>query len=196
MKKILLIVIGAVVGLTIGGIGGFWFKANNDANVKAETVKIGFMDIGELTTQESTTKEVVAVTKDELKPFNISIPFTGSKLIFSCPVNIKAGFDFGQIKLDTNELTKTIKVRMPEVKILSCKVDNNGFQVWDEANCIFNPVTMPDTNKGMEEMKETAKKDAIEHGIYDKAKSNAETMLKGFIGQSFDLNEYKIEFAY
>lgn len=195
MKKIIFIVIAVVIGVG-AWFGSYMFSKNQAANVKAETVKIGFKDIGELATQETTTKEVVSVTKDDLSVFNIPIPFTGSKQIFSYPVSIKAGFDFNQIKLEPNELTKTIKVKMPEVKILSCEVDNNGFQLWDEANSVFNPVKFDDTNEAISQMKDTAKKDAIDHGIYDKAKSNAETMLKGFIGQSFDLNEYKIEFSY
>lgn len=85
---------------------------------------------------------------------------------------------------------------MPEVKVLSCEVDNNGFELWDETKSAFTNITLNETNDEIGKMKETATQDSINNGLLTNAKTNAETMLKSFIEQAFDSSEYKIEFVY
>lgn len=41
---------------------------------------------------------------------------------------------------------------------------------------------------------EAAEKDAVENGLLENARSNAEAMLKGFFAHAFDLREYEILF--
>ena len=43
-------------------------------------------------------------------------------------------------------------------------------------------------------MKENAEKDAVENGLLENARSNAEEILTGFFGNVYDMDEYEIVF--
>ena len=46
----------------------------------------------------------------------------------------------------------------------------------------------------MKALKETAQTDAIANGLYENARSNAETMLTTFFSSAYDMDQYTIEF--
>lgn len=197
MKKIILLIVGILAGLCIAGYIAYNAGAGKVLTTKAETVKLKFEDLGEFATQVAYTTEVKSIPKDDIKFFNLfSIPFTGSNKIFSYPVNIKAGLDFREIKPEVNEYTKTINIKMPEIKVLSCEVDYNGFKLYDEHESIFTNISLKEENDAIADLKNTAIENSINNGLFDKAKENAEVMLKGFFGHVFDLEEYKVEFTY
>lgn len=159
---------------------------------ESKTTKIGFEEIGELATQAAYCTEV-NVTEASRKMFGINIPFTQSKYIYSYDVEIKAGFDFSEIEWSVNETT--IKVRMPEAKILSCDVNTDSFKVYHEDESIFRQITLEENNEALKNLKQQAKDDALANGILEKAHSNAETILTGFFGNEYDLEIYEIKFV-
>lgn len=61
-----------------------------------KVTQLGFENIGELATQSVTTTSVRVETKDR-KLFDISIPFTESKYIYTYNTNIKAGINFSDV---------------------------------------------------------------------------------------------------
>lgn len=85
---------------------------------------------------------------------------------------VKAGIDFNKITWSVKN--KTITVKMPESKILSCELDMDSFKVYHEEESIFTKITLKDNNKSFEKLKATAKKDANANGLL----SNAEKMQK------------------
>lgn len=111
-------------------------------------------------------------------------------------MNIKAGYDFDKIKYHVNKTTKNIIVKLPEAKIISAEIDPNSYKAYIEDANIFNPFTPTKNNESLKELRNNALKDAKQNGIYDKAYKNAKVLLKGFIGQNYDLkDEYKIKFV-
>lgn len=66
--------------------------------------EIGFENIGELATQSVTTTTVRVETKD-LKLFNVSIPLTQSKYIYTYNTTIKAGINFSDVNGSSATLT-------------------------------------------------------------------------------------------
>lgn len=197
MKKILLIIIGILAGIGIAGYIAYNAGAGKVLTTKAETVKLKFEDLGEFATQVAYTTEVKSIPKEDISFFNLfSIPFTGSNKIFSYPVNIKAGLNFNEIKPEVNEFTKTINIKMPEIKVLSCEVDYNGFKLYDEHESIFTNISLKEENDAIADLKNTAIENSKNNGLFDRAKENAEVMLKGFFGHAFDLDEYEIKFIY
>ena len=115
IQKILIII--AIIALA-GGAGAIGMKRY--ITHESQTTKLGFEDIGELATQEANCTEV-NVTEDVRKLFGIDIPFTQSKYIYSYNVIVKAGYDFGEIRYEVKK--DSIKVKLPEVRILSSQVD-------------------------------------------------------------------------
>ncbi|WP_337606847.1 DUF4230 domain-containing protein [Claveliimonas sp.] len=178
-----LLILAAIVAVIIG-IKKVAFSEN-------QTTKIGFENIGELATQSSYCTQV-NVTDSSKKLFGASIPFTNSKYIYSYGITIKAGYDFNEI--DWNEKGNIIEVKLPEVKILSSEIDQDSFKVYHEDESVFNQVTLEENNEALTKLKEQAQTDAIESGLFENARDNAETILTSFFGNVYDLNEYEIVF--
>ena len=158
---------------------------------------IGFENIGELATQSVTTTTVRVETKD-LKLFNVSIPLTQSKYIYTYNTTIKAGINFSDVKWqlgDTDDTSHNIYVDIPEVKTLSADIDLDSFKVLHEENNIFSPITLTEHNDSLIQLRENALSDAINSGLYDRALDNAKTILTSFISQVYPSNEYNIIFS-
>ena len=189
----LLILFILVVAIAVGG-PFFWLAIRDQMSIYSDTSKLGFEDIGEMATQSAYCTEI-SMTEAERELFGISIPFTQSKYIYSYDVAIKAGYDFGKIQWSVDEETKTIEVKLPEVQILSNEIDLDSFKVYYEKESIFRPITLEDINTAMQELQETAEKDAIENGLLENARTNAETILKAFFAKGFDLEKYEIHFS-
>ena len=159
--------------------------------------EIGFENIGELATQSVTTTTVRVETKD-LKLFNVSIPLTQSKYIYTYKTTIKAGINFSDVKWqlgDTDDTSHNIYVDIPEVKTLSADIDLDSFKVLHEENNIFSPITLTEHNDSLIQLRENALSDAINSGLYDRALDNAKTILTSFISQVYPSNEYSIIFS-
>lgn len=159
--------------------------------------EIGFENIGELATQSVTTTTVRVETKD-LKLFNVSIPLTQSKYIYTYNTTIKAGINFSDVKWqlgDTDDTSHNIYVDIPEVKTLSADIDLDSFKVLHEENNIFSPITLTEHNDSLIQLRENALSDAINSGLYDRALDNAKTILISFISQVYPSNEYSIIFS-
>mgnify|MGYP000739427308 FL=1 len=159
--------------------------------------EIGFENIGELATQSVTTTTVRVETKD-LKLFNVSIPLTQSKYIYTYNTTIKAGINFSDVKWqlgDTDDTSHNIYVDIPEVKTLSADIDLDSFKVLHEENNIFSPITLTEHNDSLIQLRENALSDAINSGLYDRALDKAKTILTSFISQVYPSNEYSIIFS-
>lgn len=161
---------------------------------QTQTTKIGFEDIGELATQVAYCEEV-GVTDEARTLFGLTIPFTQSKYIYSYNVTIKAGYDFTDINYKIYNKTKKIKVKLPKMKILGTQIDENSFKVYHEDESIFRRISLQENNKELNNLKKRAEKDAVANGLYENARSNAETILKGFFGKNYDLDKYTISFV-
>ena len=188
-KKILIavIVIILVIIAVCLGVGKY-------ADIHTTPTKLGFEDIGELATQSAYCREIDTI--DEGRDlFGVRIPFTESKCIYSYGVEIKAGYDFGEIKWSVNEASKVIKITLPEVKILSAEIDDESFEVYYEKESAFKNISITDMNEAQKELKKDAKQTAEDNGLYEKARENAETIIRGFVGQVYNLDEYEVKFA-
>ena len=185
LKNIVLIALVVVLAITVVGLG---FKVSH--TTESKTTKLGFEDIGEFATQSAYCTEVSA-TANARKLFGHNLPFTQSNIVFSYDVVIKAGYDFSAITWDVHDTTITVK--LPEVKVLSCEVKEDSFKKYVEDESIFTPFTLDDNNNAMKALKETAQTDAIANGLYENARSNAETMLTTFFSSAYDMDQYTIE---
>lgn len=184
-QKLIQIVLVIVVIIVIAlGITRFF-------STESKTTKIGFEDIGELATQAAYCTEV-NVTEGSRNLFGITIPFTQSKYIYSYDVTIKAGFDFEEIQWELNG--HTIEVRLPQAEVLSTEIDLDSLKVYHEEESIFRQITLTENNEALQTLQENAEQNAVENGLLDNARSNAETILTGFFGNVYDMDEYEIVF--
>ncbi len=171
--------------------------ASTNYQSDGKITQIGFENIGELATQSVTTTSVRVETKDR-KLFNISIPLTESKYIYTYNTNIKAGINFSDVTWnvgDTEDTKHTIYVTIPEVKTLSADLDLDSFKVLHESTSIFTPITLTEHNDALKQLTDDALNDAIGNGLYDKALENAKTLLTSFIYQVYPSDQYTIVFT-
>lgn len=182
---IIIILIVCILGVGIG-LGKSFFT-------DSKTTKLGFEDIGELATQSaySSNTSVIDQSRDL---FGFEIPFTQSKYVFSYDTVIKAGINFSDITWKVDEINKKIKINLPETKVLSNEIDEDSLKVYHESESIFTNIELEETNKALSNLKDTAEKNAIENGLLENATMNAQTLVKSFVGQVYDLNTYQVIF--
>lgn len=166
-----------------------------------QTTKLRFENIGELATQVAYATEVGS-TQDSRKIFGVEIPFTQSSYIYSYDFIIKVGFDFSQISW--KEDGTVIKVHMPAPKVFSNEIKLDTLKVYNEKESIFTNIDYGTVNKSSLDMQKDAEKSAVDNGIFDMAKQNAETIIKSFLSNvyTFDTQNssndkiYTIKFEY
>lgn len=71
--------------------------------------------------------------------------------------------------------------------------DKSG--VLEENNNVFNPIEIKDVDAFQRQCIERSETDAVEGGIYDDAKENAEDNLRGIFNAAFG-DKYEITFVY
>jgi len=163
MKKIYRIIVLALIAVIV--VSGFTSQGVID-QVKA---------ISELNTVEMYFSEIIDF-KDALTIREITIPFTEKSFIFTVKARVKAGTDLSgltdeDVVLEENKLT----LRLPEPVITSKEI--LSYQAYSEKDGLFNEVTNEDTLKALELFTEDLEKQALENGILDKARENAEKAI-------------------
>lgn len=162
-----------------------------EIQISGETIRAGMANIGELCTAEYNFTHVEKVdSQRDIKGFKI--PFTTSMFIYSYDGTIKAGIDFTKIQIDKNDTKKIITLKLPDVKIISSDVDQNSFQLYDEKNNIFNPISVTDVTDSFADLKNSEEEKAIENGLLDKARTNANMLVENFMLGSYDVSGYDI----
>ncbi len=176
-----------IIGLAIGYFTTNYFKSS------AKATSIGFEDIGELNTQE-TCCAVIGVAGNARKLFDIDIPFTESKCIYTYDVIVQAGLDFDKIKW--KEAGEKIKVTMPEIHVTNSYLKEDSLEIYLEKESIFNNISFSDINETNKKLIETGVEKAKESGLYDYAKKNAEKIIRSFFVQHKEYKDKEFVFTW
>ncbi|GMO65189.1 MAG: hypothetical protein Ta2A_13260 [Treponemataceae bacterium] len=124
-----------------------------------------------------------AVNKDadSLKFIRWNLPFTGKRLIYSIEGTIKLGINCREIKVKIEK--DRVRVKMPDIKILSHEIMPESVMVYDEKHGAFNHYTAKDHFRI-----ELSHKDAVEADIigntdvFLQAKESAEMQFGMLLG--------------
>lgn len=195
MKTVYKIII--VILLVVVAVLGFKLYTNeslfgNKQSLSVDTIKSGLADIAQLATEEYLYTSVETFQDQKtFKDFNI--PLTKKSFIIKCSGVIKAGVDFGNIKVDVDEESKTISVSIPGAKIISNEINNGSYEMLDEHNNLFNPITPVDANAAEQTIKEKAETDAISAGLLTKAEDNAKKVIAAFMNQYVVVGGYNLQ---
>ncbi len=163
-----------------------------DIQISGETIRDSMANIGKLCTAEYSYTHVEHV--DSSREINgFKVPFTTSTFIYSYDGIVMAGIDFTKIQIDKNDIEKIITVILPDVEIISSDVDQNSFQLYDEKNNIFNPISVTDVADSFTDLKNSEEKKAIEKGLFDRARASAILLVENFMHGSYDVEDYEIE---
>ena len=180
----------SILLVVIIGLGLFSFQR---VRFFSRPTSLGLKDIGELATQAGYFTTVQTIDKSR-NLFNIVIPGTQSRYVYSYDGTIKAGIDFSDIELEVNDEKHVITVRFPEFRILSTEIDEDSFILYNDGANPFTTLHLDDVDKANTELKKKAQESAIKNGIFENARTNAEVLVRGFLASIYDLNVYSIEF--
>ena len=189
--------LSAVAVVVILVIGGFYFLFRTDngkPKITNETIGVQVKELKELANIQYKYKEI-ASREDWNTLFNIKLPFTKSSFIVSYTGILKLGIDLSETKVDVDENSKTIKVTLPESKVLSNELDLKSLKVYDEKNSIFNLVKVKEYSEFTQSGKENAEKDARESGVFEQSKEVAKKTIIDPLNTTKEIKEnYKIVF--
>lgn len=186
--KVILVVLFVIIALNI-----VTFGITSASIFKSKTVQFGLKDIGELATQAGYFTSVQSISGSR-QILGVDIPLTQNKFVYSYDGVIKAGLDFGLIKVSVDDAAKTIKVNLPEIEILSTEIDEQSFEIFDQENNIFNPLKLGDMNISIIELKKEIREKAISNGLLINARTNAEMLIKGFLAGSNNFENFSVIF--
>ncbi|MBG9979930.1 DUF4230 domain-containing protein [Facklamia sp. DSM 111018] len=120
------------------------------------------------------------------------IPLTKSEFMLSYNGVINAGIDLSQVDLSIEN--ETLKVSLPEAKILAHDVDENSIEVFNEETSVFNPLKVEDVTDLQVNLSDKMEKEALENGLIEQAQSYSENNLKNLLHSIVDeMGDYEIE---
>ena len=202
-----------VVGVLIGRVSGERARARelekqiDDLKHQQEEVIV----TPELTVDVATLREVVAPAAEltaykyyytdvdtyekSQKVWKIKVPFTTDKSVFSYSGEIGAGID-----LDDAEFTvdgKAITVTLPKPDILYHELDEKSFQSYDIKNSVFTSTDIGGYAEMIDALKMRQEQKLADNADFWKSvKANTETVLRGVMTASGQLDEYTVTFKW
>ena len=131
-------------------------EIEKEIQISGENIRSNMSNIGKLCTAEYNYTHVEHVDSSrEIKGFKI--PFTKSMFIYSYDGAVMAGIDFTEIQIDKDDMEKTITVTLPDAEIISSEVYHDSFQLYDEKNNIFNPISVTDVADSLVDLENSEK---------------------------------------
>lgn len=194
-----LITILVVLILLCGVIGGIWLHgrshgkqeteqtfliptadpapASGNITITLDTLYSEIRDIGELATVEYLFTDA-AKFSDSKKIKDWDIPFTEKSFVLKWDGVIKAGILVEEIQIEVLEAEKKILVTLPQAQILSYSVDADSVEILDEKNNLLNEITVSDKLQFDADTEAAMRQRAIDNGILEKARENAERIIE------------------
>lgn len=112
---------------------------------------------------------------------DIDIPFTQKFFLIKFDGLIKSGINLQEIELDINSETNSAVITLPEAEIMQNSIDERSLIVYDQSMNILNPIKIEDYNNAIAQEKDDMEKKAIENGILEQSKTQAEMLLTSLL---------------
>ena len=159
--------------------------------VTVEEVEVKLNEIGELSTVEG--EYTVDLGKNFSRYFldDIKIPGTTNSIEMKCKGIVKVGYDFDQIGIRIDEVSKHIYITLPEPQINSNEIIFDENMECIEKNNVLNPIDFEQYRSMFTEIKEKGLKEAEEKGLYENVEKNAQHVIENFLGC---FTAYTVEF--
>ena len=174
-----------IIALVVGGgylaykhfVGNIFGGAGHETVSSVEVVKEKLEATAELNTGSYLC--TVVITKADSRTYkDWKNPYTEKSIIVQYDGIVKAGIK-DLTKADVSQDEDMIIIKLPDVEITGIEIDNDSFEKLDESNIIFNPISVVDLNDAQKDLKDKMEKQAIEKGVLDIARENAETVISG-----------------
>lgn len=167
------------------------YRLYDEAALERLIVKEKLKETAELNTGSYLCTAEISRT-DSRKFRGWKIPFTKKSFKVSYDGNVKVGIkDLTKTEVTQNE--ENIIVKLPEVEITGIEIDNNSFKMIDKSNNILNSISVKDLNDAQKDLKKKMEERAVEKGVLDLAKNNAEELIAEMLKSPIGAYDVKIE---
>lgn len=178
--KVVCAVVALVAALVVGfGIGNGGLVTPGPTHVDSTTIKNSFSDIAELATQEYDFSNVGKFSQDDMKIFDLSIPFTGKSFLVTYSGSVKAGIaDISKAQVSVDDAAKAVNVTLPQVSVLDSHIDSNSVKTYDQTLNPINQVGVDDVTGFLSGEEDAREQEAIDGGILDRARDRAQGLIE------------------
>lgn len=196
-----------VTGLIVGAIGGVFVYSkfvpsqSNETHVETlspTTVFSRIQDQGELVSASQDYTIVDKVTDQNRDLFNLfDIPFTKNSFWYRYTGTIKAGVNMktAEIKQDDTDQSK-LHITLDQPYIISNTPDMDKSGVLEEHNNKLNMISIDESDAFQKQCQERSQQEAIDGGLMDETKTNAESDLNKMFNAAFGEDTYTIDYTY
>ncbi|VEI13967.1 DUF4230 domain-containing protein [Trueperella bialowiezensis] len=174
-------------------------RGNSDPEINSTTILNSFEDVAELATQEYSFSGVGQYSDKGLNVFGWGVPLTGKSFLITYRGEVSAGINFENIDVQVNHANSTITVIAEEPHVLDAKIDPNSVEQYDQSFNPINQISVNDVTTFLTEVTDRHRKEAIDGGLLERAKTQAELLLQSqVLGtiQGTNVAEYTIEFQW
>ena len=136
--------------------------------------------------------------EDSKKLFGkFKVPFTTDKVVFVYEGKIHAGVELSKVDFEVNDATKTVKVILPGMQIVSHELLEDKFRIYDVKNSIFNSTNIKEYADMIAELKKEEEEKLIENAdFWDGARQNTEYVLTTLLKGSDVIADYSLRFEW
>lgn len=156
-----------------------------------ETIQSEIREIGELITAEYFYTH--AEDFENIKTmFGMKLPFTKTSVVYMVDGSIKAGIDFAKVTVEVDDEAKTVKITLPESRVIASEIDHDSFSLVNEKEGWFNELSTEDVNRTFAHVKELEEQKSIDNGLLERADENAKRVITSFV-KNLEMKEYAVE---
>ena len=188
------LVIAVLLAALIGA--GVMYFSQSTTRYASQTLEVNLKDIGELATQAGYYTNINTINNSNRTILGVPIPFTSSRALCSYSGTIKAGLDFGGIRVESDAGKKLLRLTLPPIRVLSNEIDLESLKIFDEGYNLFNQIRIESMNQSLIVMKQEAEDQAIAQGLLTAARNNAEKLIRSLLRGIPELKDYQCEFVW
>jgi Protein of unknown function (DUF4230) len=168
------------IGANLAGWSPFKGFAGDPYTQVGPTVVESVRDVAKLTTVEM----VEYTTVEKGNDFGWLNWARGDRIFLFAVARIGAGVDMEQVttlNFEVDEETGRVTVQLPEPEIIFVEVDSEATQVYDRDTGLFTKGDAQLESDARQVAQDVLLSAAIEHGILDKARTNAKATISSFL---------------
>lgn len=179
-RRIALVAVAAAVLVVTFTIGAVWSRGHTQPTVTSDLLSQQLVSVSELATVEYHYTNM-GKFEHQADFYGWKVPLTRKSFIISYDGVIRAGVDASQIRSDVSG--KTIRVTLPEAKILTHEIDDDSIEIFDETKNIFNQLEISDYTGFAADQKTKIEQRALDNGLLDEARTRAAGAVRGLLSQ-------------
>lgn len=187
-RLLLVLLLAAALGASFF-LGAALTGRGNEPRITAELISQQLTDVQELATVEYHYTNMGRF-ENQLDFYGWAVPLTRKSFIVSYDGVVKAGVDLSAMTVQIG--ADTVTVTLPQAKILSHEIPEDGIEVFDETHNIFNPIQIEDYTGFTRDQKESVEAKVVENGLLDQAAARARAAVERLLSLLPGMERYTL----